>query len=170
MGRTALIAETRCWSRVDFQRLFDALPGIHLVVTATPDHVMVAANNERCRATMTRREDVIGQRLFDVFPDNPGDPRANGVGNLRASLGRVVATGKADRMPMQRYDIRRPDGIFEERWWQSLNAPVSGPNGEVACILHTVEDATAAVLECRSTEAALAQSAARAREVLEGMG
>ena len=36
---------------------------------------------------MTRREEVIGRPLFEVFPDNPEDPGATGVRNLRASLG-----------------------------------------------------------------------------------
>ena len=47
--------------------------------------------------------------MFDVFPDNPDDPAANGVRNLRASLERVRETCAPDRMPIQRYDIRRPE-------------------------------------------------------------
>lgn len=37
---------------------------------------------------MTRREDVIGRPLFEVFPDNPTDPAATGVRNLRALTAR----------------------------------------------------------------------------------
>lgn len=154
---------------LDFQRLFDALPGCHVLVTADPNPIMVAVNEERCRVTMTRSEDVIGQQLFEVFPDNPDDLEADGVSNLRASLARVVATGKADRMPPQRYDIRRPDGTFEERWWEPLNTPVRGQGDETAYILHTVRDVTPIVLERRSAEAALARSEANMRSVVEGM-
>ena len=44
----------------DFRRLFETLPGVHLVVAADPGHVVVAVGNEYLRATMTRRRDVIG--------------------------------------------------------------------------------------------------------------
>ena len=34
---------------------------------------------------MTRREDILGRGLFDLFPDNPDDPHATGARNLRAA-------------------------------------------------------------------------------------
>lgn len=130
----------------DYRALFEALPRPALVV-APPDFVMVAANDARCRATNTRREDVIGRRLFDVFPDNPDDPEATGVRNLSASLARVLATRAQDVMAVQKYDIRRPDGAFEERWWTPINTPVLGADGSVRYIIHQVEDVTAEVRE-----------------------
>ncbi|MDA0183120.1 hypothetical protein OJ997_22615 [Solirubrobacter phytolaccae] len=51
----------------------------------------------------------------DVFPDNPDDPDASGENNLGASLRRVLEHGRPDTMPVQKYDIRRPDGTFEVR-------------------------------------------------------
>ena len=48
-------------------------------------------------------------------------------------------------MAVQRYDIRRPDtegGQFEERYWSPINTPVFSPNGEIAYIIHRVEDVT----------------------------
>ena len=65
--------------------------------------------------------------------------------NLRASLGRVLATRAPDRMPIQKYDIAGPGGGFEERHWSPLNSPVLSPEGEVAHILHHVEDVTEVV-------------------------
>ena len=40
-------------------------------------------------ATMTDRDTLVGQHLFEAFPDNPDDPEATGVSHLRASLDRV---------------------------------------------------------------------------------
>ena len=40
------------------------------------------------RATMTRREEIPGWHLFDVFQDNPDDQSATGASNLSASLTR----------------------------------------------------------------------------------
>jgi len=71
----------------DLRVLFEAAPGKFLVLR--PDLTIVAACDEYLRATRTRRPDIIGRQLFDVFPDNPDDPKASGVSNLRASLDRV---------------------------------------------------------------------------------
>ena len=40
------------------------------------------------QATMTKREEILGRGIFEVFPDNPDDPAATGVNNLGASLER----------------------------------------------------------------------------------
>jgi signal transduction histidine kinase len=127
----------------DFRRLFESAPGRVLVLT--PDLTIVAVSDSYLAATMTRREEILGRGLFEVFPDNPGDPATTGTRNLRASLERVCETGAPDAMPVQKYDIRRPEsegGGFEERFWSPVNAPVLGPDGNVEYILHQVEDVT----------------------------
>src|SRR6185503_9651367 len=75
-------------------------------------------------------------------PDNPGDPNASGVQNLRASLERVLAQRTPDAMAVQKYDIRRPDGGFEERYWSPVNSPVLAADGSIAYVIHRVEDVT----------------------------
>ena len=127
----------------DFRALFESGPGLCLVLT--PDLSIVAVSDAYLRATMTRREDILGRGLFDVFPDNPADPTASGVRNLRVSLNRVRQNRVADTMPVQKYDIRRPDsegGGFEERFWSPVNSPVSNAAGELVYIIHRVEDVT----------------------------
>jgi two-component system sensor kinase FixL len=91
---------------------------------------------------MTERQEIIGRHLFEVFPDNPDDPNATGVSNLRASLDRVLRYRRPDAMAVQKYDVRRPDGDFEERYWSPLNTPVLNQIGEVEWIIHRVEDVT----------------------------
>jgi len=126
----------------DFRRIFESAPGCYLVLA--PDLTIVAASDAYLRATMTRRETILGRGLFDVFPDNPDDPAASGVGNLRASLERVLRSRAPDTMAVQKYDVRRPaaDGGFEERYWSPVNSPVIGPEGEISYIVHRVEDVT----------------------------
>lgn len=109
------------------------------------DFAIVAASDAYLRATMTERSAIVGRTLFDVFPDNPDDATANGVANLDASLRRVQATRRPDVMAVQKYDIRRPadlGGGFVERWWSPVNTPVLGADGEIALIIHRVEDVT----------------------------
>ena len=130
-------------SRPDFRALFESVPGLYLVLT--PDFRITAVSDAYLRATMTRREDIVGRGIFDVFPDNPDDPAADGVRNLRASLHRVVTEGRADAMAVQKYDIRRPEsegGGFEERFWSPVNSPVFNSADELTGIIHRVEDVT----------------------------
>jgi PAS domain-containing protein len=114
----------------NFWAVFDSAPDAYLLLAPDPPRfTMVAANESRLRVTMTRREDVVGRPLFEVFPDNPTDPDATGVRNLEMSLDEVLRTGKPHRMALQKYDIRRPDGEFEERYWDPLNWPVFDDRG-----------------------------------------
>ncbi|MEO7272914.1 MAG: PAS domain-containing protein, partial [Vicinamibacterales bacterium] len=127
----------------DFKGVFESAPGLFLVLTPDEPFTILAATDAYLRATLTDRAGVLGRGLFEVFPDNPEDPAATGVANLRASLHRVLATRAADTMPLQKYDIRRPDSsAFEERYWSPVNAPVLGPGGDVVQIIHRVEDVT----------------------------
>ncbi|GCD92785.1 PP2C family protein-serine/threonine phosphatase [Embleya hyalina] len=128
---------------VDYRALFAATRSPYLVLA--PDLLIVDVNEAYLRVTGRTREELLGRYLFDAFPGNPADPDADGVRNLGMSLERALATGEADTMAVQQYDIpvvERP-GVFEERWWSSVNAPVRGPDGEVAWLIHRVEDVTA---------------------------
>ncbi|WP_229177709.1 ATP-binding protein [Bradyrhizobium ivorense] len=128
----------------DFKALFEAAPGLYLVLTP-PEFRIAAASDAYLRATKTERAAILGRALFDVFPDNPDDPAADGVRNLRASLERVVQFRRPDTMSVQKYDIRKPEaegGGFEERYWSPRNSPVFGPGGQLSYIIHRVEDVT----------------------------
>ena len=127
----------------NYQELFEALPGLYLVLD--PELRIVAVSDAYLEATMTRREEIVGRELFAVFPDNPDDPHATGAGNLRASLERVRRTREPDTMAVQQYDIRRPEsegGEFEMRHWSPVNSPVLDERRRLLFIVHRVEDVT----------------------------
>jgi len=127
----------------DFQALFESEPGLYLVLT--PALTIVAVSAAYLKATMTKREEILGRGLFEVFPDNPDDPTATGIRNLKASLERVLTHRVPDTMAVQKYDISRPEsegGGFEERYWSPVNSPVLGADGNVAYLIHRVEDVT----------------------------
>ncbi|MEU5892323.1 SpoIIE family protein phosphatase [Streptomyces sp. NPDC047461] len=127
---------------IDYAAVFQALPG--MVAVLTPDLVYVDANEEFVRMSGRSREQLVGHYLFDVFPDNPEDPGASGMRNLAASLQRVLTTGERDTMAVQRYDVRSLElpGRWEEHYWSPVNAPVLGPDGAVALLVHRVEEVT----------------------------
>lgn len=136
---------------VDFEAVFEQAPGLYLILD--PGLRIVAVSDAYLAATMTDRGQIVGRDIFEVFPDNPNDAGATGVSNLRASLERVLNRKRADAMAVQEYDIRRPDGSFEVRWWSPINKPVLDANGDLSYIVHTVEDVTEFVaLRERGTE------------------
>jgi signal transduction histidine kinase len=127
---------------IDYRLLFESVPGSYLVLS--PTLTIVAVTASYLRATMTAREAIVGRNLFEIFPNNPDDPAATGVANLRASLERVIALRRPDAMAVQRYDVRRPEaegGGFEERYWSPINMPVLD-GGELLYVIHGVEDVT----------------------------
>src|SRR5690348_9744909 len=151
---------------VDFRALFEGAPGLFLVLD--PDLRIVAVSEAYLAATMIRRDDVLGRGIFDVFPDNPDDPAATGVGNLRASLDRVRKTARADTMAVQKYDIRRPEsegGGFEVRYWSPVNSPVMDDLRRVRYIIHRVEDVTEFVQLRERGEGMEAEIVRRSREL-----
>lgn len=121
--------------------LFDGLPGKMLVLTPG-EHRIVAVTDEYAQAVMVDRDALLDERLFDLFPDDPAEPQADGAGNLRASLQRVESLRVTDVMNLQRYPVRKPDGTFEERFWLPRNKPILDADGHVIYIVHRVEDVT----------------------------
>lgn len=149
-----------------YAALFAASPAPVLILRPDAPHFTIAdVNDAYLAATMRTHEDLVGRAMFDAFPDNPDDPAANGVSALRASLERALVSPRFEPMEVQKYDIVRPDGTFEERWWKPANSPVVDDDGNVMAIIHHVGDVTA---EHRAVEA-LRASEERLRTLMEGI-
>ncbi len=128
---------------VDFKVLFESAPQAYLILS--PEWIIIAVSDAYLKVTMTTRENIIGRHLFDVFPDNPSDPEATGIRNLRASLESVMQTKQAHTMAVQKYDIRRREedgGEYEERFWSPVNSPILAADGTLRYIVHRAEDVT----------------------------
>ncbi|MEU6366474.1 SpoIIE family protein phosphatase [Streptomyces sp. NPDC046931] len=136
--------------QIDYTAVFTALPSPCLVLGT--DLVIADANPAFCEGTGRSQTELVGQYLFDAFPDNPADPEADGAVTLKASLHRVLSSGQTDHMALQKYDIPiagNPE-VFKERWWTAINVPVLDPDGKVAWIIHRSEDMTDVVLARRT--------------------
>jgi signal transduction histidine kinase len=131
---------------IDYQKIFESSPSLFLLVLPdSPDFTIIGVSENYLAATFTQRNDIIYKKLFDVFPDNPNDISANGAGNLKSSLEKVISSKKQDTMPIQKYDIPLPieqGGGFAERFWDPKNTPVLNNNNELLYIIHKVEDVT----------------------------
>jgi hypothetical protein len=134
-------------TKLDALAVLNAVPGNHLILLPNPPlFTIVGVTDSYAEVTYTKRDEIIGRNLFDVFPDNPEEKDATGVKNLSYSLNYVIRNGKEHRMANQRYDvINAHTGVFEFKIWSPLNKPVFDEDGVVAFIVHTVEDVTRSV-------------------------
>lgn len=155
---------------VDYKKVFESSPGLYLLLD--PDLKIVAVTKNYARATKTDPHAIIGRGIFEIFPDNPNDPHADGVATLGASLQRALSTKIPDTMAVQKYDIQLPEsegGGFQVKYWSPCNTPVLDENDEVIYIIHEVADVTEFILlketEKEYVEKADAEIYRRAQEI-----
>jgi PAS domain S-box-containing protein len=147
-----------------FRNVFETLPGLYLILF--PDLRIAAVTDAYLEATMTERDKILSRGIFEVFPDNPHDPHANGESNLRTSLNLVLERRTPHMMAIQKYDIRTPDGSFEERYWSPKNIPVLDDQ-QVAFIIHCVEDVTEFILTRSNQERQILESKQLREQIAE---
>ncbi|MFC3228108.1 PAS domain-containing protein [Marinibaculum pumilum] len=138
--------DVRKIENLEYKRLFKAAP-TKLMLLKPGSYEIVAVTAAYLQSTMRSESDLVGKRLFEVFPDVSADTGADGVENLTRSLRRVELTKMPDSMGVQRHPIRRPNGEFEERFWSPVNSPILDDDGNIELIAHRVEDVTSIVRE-----------------------
>ena len=135
-----------------YRALFEYAPGSY-VVLEPEEFRIVAVSQAFLDNTSVQREQIMGCRMFEAFPEEADESADGTSGRLRESLARVKEQRQTDVMPVRRFSVPRhpaSGGGFEERFWSVLNSPVPGPDGEVAYIIHRVEDVTEFIREKES--------------------
>ncbi|MES2744689.1 MAG: response regulator [Bdellovibrionota bacterium] len=127
---------------VDYQLLFQKLPGQILVLKPDEAFTLLAMTEAFERSTHKAAHDVLGRGLFESYPEDPNDKNAHGAKSLRDSLDRVIRFKKADVIPLQRYSVEYEKDKYQVTFWTVENAPVLDDAGEITYILHTVQDIT----------------------------
>ena len=125
---------------IDFQALFERSPNAYMLLDR--DFRYVAANAAYLEVTGSRLGDLLGRPLFDVFPNDPGNPDNESARLLRASFERVLKTGEADVIALIPYRVSRtgdqPGAEF--RYWSATHIPILDESGAPAFLLqHAVE-------------------------------
>jgi PAS domain-containing protein len=127
----------------DYKVLFDQSSSLTVVMDT--GFTIVAASDAFLKATKTVRENIVGQGLFDVFPDNPADETANGKSKVLDSFNWVLKNKRPDKLPVVKYDIPKPEsqgGGFEVKYWQAIHSPVLDEENNVKYIIQRAEDVT----------------------------
>ncbi|MBT0670986.1 PAS domain-containing protein [Novosphingobium profundi] len=120
---------------IDFKALCSLSPNPYMLLDR--DLTIVWTNAAYLRATMHSAETLFGRHLLDAFPSEPG---SESYELLFASFERVLESREVDEIALIRYDIPRPDGTMETRYWSATHTPMRDAAGEVEFILqHTVD-------------------------------
>lgn len=144
MNYTCSLQTRKLKQETDYKILFESLPGSYLVLL--PDLSICAVSDDYLKATLTKRPEIIGRNIFDVFPENAANSAASAIKNLDSSLHFVLKYKEKHTMAIQRYDMRTPNGRFEERYWSPVNKPILNADNEVIYIIHAAEDVTDFIL------------------------
>jgi len=120
---------------IDFEALFARSPNPYVVLDSTL--ALVWMNDAYLRATMRDQAALIGRNMFDAFPSAPD---SDSYRLLKTSFERVLSTSEPDEIALIRYDIQKPDGGMDVRYWSATHTPILDDAGAVAYILqHTVD-------------------------------
>ncbi len=135
-----------------YKKIFESGPALYMILS--PSFEILETSDAYNKATLTKRDQIVGKHLFSIFPDNPDDKEATGTSNLRDSLERVLKTKTMDTMAIQKYDVARPDGTgFDLKYWSCFNTPVLDEHGQVEFIIHRAEEVTGFITQKEQGEA-----------------
>lgn len=126
----------------DFETIFRVSPYPYMVMSK--DYIIMSANDAYLRIVDRKEEDIVGQALFDAFPENPDDPNSTNTQQLKDSINTAIATGKPHNTPFIRYAVAKPadqGGGFEERYWSAVHTPVF-KDGVIAFVFQNTIDVT----------------------------
>lgn len=152
---------------IDFEQLFQRSPNAYMLLDRELRYV--AANAAYLRVTATRLEDLLGRRIFDVFPNDPDNPNNESVQLLRRSLERALASGRPDALALIRYRVPQhtSQGIeVADRYWSATHTPIVDGEGRVAFVLQHTVDVTE-LQQLREAASAAAGRAADEKGVLD---
>ncbi len=123
---------------MDYKLIFEHTP--EAMVLLGPDLKILGANKRYLNVTMRQLDDIVGKHfLLEAFPEPSVSYEQNPV---RISIEEAVQKREKVYLDVIRYAIARPDGQFDERFWEASHTPVHNEAGELLYILQETKDVT----------------------------
>lgn len=134
-----------------YQSLFSHSPIAGLLLMPTSEAIILDVNDALLSLVSSKRADLIGKSLFEIFPGKVGSDGGNNSEEiLRRSIAKAIATRKNQFLPAQLYPLgttsQTGEEVCEKRFWNACNAPILDETGKVVCIYHFTAEVTNAVL------------------------
>ncbi|HEY0900201.1 MAG TPA: PAS domain-containing protein, partial [Sphingobacteriaceae bacterium] len=128
----------------DYKAIFDNGPALYLILKPEGNWFIIADVSKSFLNTLgSSKEEIVGRKFFEVFPDNPADKGSRRRRSIRTSLKAVQEQKTPVEVPLVRYDIyNRVSDQYEIRYWTVKNTPVIDQDGEIDYIIFSVNDVT----------------------------
>jgi PAS domain-containing protein len=121
--------------RARLDREFNDADTMCMLIDPGPGLIIIDINAIFERQVGVSREAVVGRPLFEAFPENPNETTSSRVDAVYRALRAAGETGRAQELPVRRFDIRNNDGQWEERYWRAIYTPIFDPTMRLAFIL-----------------------------------
>lgn len=126
---------------IDFYKS-SAIPCLFLLPDS-PKFTVIDANDAYLKATGKQLNQVIGLKMFDIFPESPGEDSQKRVKAFRSALENAFRLKKPSKIRLQRYDVvLNVNSGPETRFWNTDTIPILDAKGQVLYLVHTVVDVT----------------------------
>ncbi len=100
------------------------------------DLLYVDANPAYCTAVQRKKSELIGNYIFDVFPDTP-----QRVSEVKAVFEATLA-GEHTHLEAQPYKLKMENGDIEDRIWQISQFPIQDNDDKVEFMVQRAQDVT----------------------------
>lgn len=122
---------------LDFHTLFSITPTPLMVLDTSLR--FVAANDCYLGITSRTLDELVGNYVFDVFPDTP-ERQEEVLGGFRSAL-----AGEENQQEPHAFAIDRPEGGYQDVWWMTHQLPIRDAAGAVVGLLQHSRDMTETV-------------------------
>ena len=134
---------------VDFERAFEALPGINILIDIDVPHYTVLAVTEGLIDIQPHafiKNKIINTPFFKAFPQSVDEMSTAAAESVRISFEYVINNKKTHTLDVQRYQVPNNKGEFIERWWSTVNNPVLNDDGDVIYIIQSSVEITEQII------------------------
>jgi PAS domain S-box-containing protein len=146
--------------------LLQAMPGNYMVLLPdSPKFTIVAVTDDFLEATVSRRSEIVGRGIFEVFSDNAASRGTQFITRLRSSLEHVLEHKAPHELPKQQYGLM--DVVHQPLSDVNvLNKPVLNAGGGIQYIIHAIVHELP-VGEEKNKQQALPQSTKQLQLIIE---
>ena len=134
---------------VDFEKAFEALPGINILIDTDMPHFTVLAVTQGLidiQPDIFTKKDIINKPFFKAFPQSESLDSSTEENKIRTFFEKIISTKTQNELGVQRYEVPNNNGGFTERWWSIVNKPVINDEGQVIYILQSSQEITEQII------------------------
>ncbi|MDR5815025.1 ATP-binding protein [Caballeronia sp. LZ033] len=123
--------------------IFESLPVPLLILLPDKDFTVAAASEGYLSETRSRRAEVVGQSILDVYPHSAFPFNSTETADLHAALTSIATWKSASDRADQRFRIsaHKDEGAST---WRAVQRPVLTDEGELLCIVHWLQKLSSA--------------------------